>query len=378
MTRKASAAYAANDHIRSSIARPAQEPSRLISLLVAFGLASCTGATYVSTPQEPNTSEPSTSIVVEPTPSFAMTPSPYFETLTPSVGPTPIQLDALDRGQYLLTWSRFGKFDGLAVRNEGGRLETYIPLAHTSDAVWDGVNRRLAFTQQTNRIGILEHPFQQVVALEDLPRGTTPSWSPDGKRMVYIYFSENPTELPHGLEVADISSGSSYSIPLRIRRVERPSWSPNGKLIAFAGTTSDRWTSPQIYTISTDCLGAPSTCSETLHRLSTDSEYTWVQWPTWSPQATDLATECSHQPDAAVDADICVINIATGMMKALVHSSSYQFHPIWSPDGEWIGFTSTTSAEEGYELMLIRPNGSDLRTLPTPRDEILAGWMNLN
>ena len=52
--------------------------------------------------------------------------------------------------------------------------------------------------------------------------------------------------------------------------------------------------------------------------------------------------------------------IPPGEFAAGMRSNTY---PLWSPDGQWISFVSTGPQQEGVDLYLVAPDGSDLRRI---------------
>jgi len=70
-----------------------------------------------------------------------------------------------------------------------------------------------------------------------------PSWSPDGKRIVYRFWSEGE----YGLRIINLDDGSSTKLTSGFDNF--PSWSPKGDLIAFTRLSEDDY---DIYTIRPD------------------------------------------------------------------------------------------------------------------------------
>jgi dipeptidyl aminopeptidase/acylaminoacyl peptidase len=51
--------------------------------------------------------------------------------------------------------------------------------------------------------------------------------------------------------------------------------------------------------------------------------------------------------------------------------------PTWSPDGEWLAFVAGTNLDAGGQIHLVRPDGTDLRTLDTPPVVVGdGGWIS--
>lgn len=150
-----------------------------------------------------------------------------------------------------------------------------------------------------------------------------------------------------------------------------PSWSPDGEWITF---TSERRGDGQsdLYRVKTDGTGL-----ETL--VSTDS---FEDAAVLSPDGTKLAYVST---EGNYTANIWVKDLTTGVAQNLTDTDATRpskqspqghYRPAWSPDGEWIAFSSDRNTEwtghsdgTGWEhtqtlsIYLIRPDGSDLRQL---------------
>jgi Tol biopolymer transport system component len=148
-----------------------------------------------------------------------------------------------------------------------------------------------------------------------------PSWSPDGKRLVY----RGATDSVKGLFIIDIESGHITRLTSNSQD-NFPGWSPKGDLIAF---TSKRESNYDLFTIQPDGSG--------LKRLTTDP--------------------------------------------------GNEAHSVWSPDGEWLAFSSGTqgfkdeAALHPYnpqpygEICIMRSNGTDMRVLTDNQfEEATPAW----
>src|SRR5215469_11252393 len=90
-----------------------------------------------------------------------------------------------------------------------------------------------------------------------------------------------------------------------------------------------------------------------------------------SPDDTTLAFVSTRGSGTA---DIWLLNIAKGEYRNLTHHHSGNFRPSWSPDGQWIAFSSDRDAKPGafpgsWEqlqstgIYIVHPDGTGLRRL---------------
>ena len=85
-----------------------------------------------------------------------------------------------------------------------------------------------------------------------------------------------------------------------------------------------------------DCIQLPQ-----LVRLTRGDDFT-VRNFAWSPDGTRIAFQHQDSPDvsAFVTADISIVTVDTKETAALVKHPGYDGNPIWSPDGQWVAYSS--------------------------------------
>jgi len=110
-----------------------------------------------------------------------------------------------------------------------------IQFIHSAGA-WDADSRRLvipAVTSGRAALGIfdaLNGDRLDTVVLEDVDEVTSPSWSPDGNRIVFSGLKQGLTDL----FVYDLTSGMLRRLTTDAYTDVQPTWSPDGTRIAFA------------------------------------------------------------------------------------------------------------------------------------------------
>lgn len=176
-----------------------------------------------------------------------------------------------------------------------------------------------------------------------LTAGVFPAYSPSGEQVVMSTF------YPFGLKIMDTDGGRSRTLfDAQERMAIFPSWSPDGKSVVFGlgPYFQAGWgKSAQIASIQADGSN---------FRLLTNGE-TNSGFPSWSPDGKRLVYRVSGSDGRGLR----ILSIEDGKMTTL--TTEYDNFPGWSPQGDRIAFTRS---EEGrFEIYTIRPDGSEVRRL---------------
>ena len=210
-----------------------------------------------------------------------------------------------------------------------------LGAAANAGAVVPGKNGRIAYMGITD-LGIFSiEPDGS--DLRKLSNGfdVGPSWSPDGKRLLYV-------------DAIDGDVWKMHANGTRKRRLTRngssfePSWSPNGKRVVFVkGGGGD----PEIFTMRADGSGF----SRVTDNGAEDFD------PDWSPSGKRIVFARARHGSPP---DLFKVNPSGSNSKRITATKNrYEVTPAWSPNGRKIAFASGRSGED-EEIYTVRSDGS--------------------
>lgn len=216
-----------------------------------------------------------------------------------------------------------------------------------------------------------------------LTRGSSASWSPDGKWIAY-HASASGTGAPikpdpgaatfdSDIFIAnldDLLAGTTTprNLTQSASKIDDdPSWSPDGQRIVFTShdVTDNQLNSvtAEIYVMNTDGTG--------LTRLTFNTEE--ERGPSWSPDGSRILFSCRR---GGPDFELCLMNADGSGQVQLTNNTSGDLTATFSPDGQRILFHRTAPGQA--QLFTIKPDGTDEAQLTFPPGlNLLASWGEL-
>jgi Tol biopolymer transport system component len=213
-----------------------------------------------------------------------------------------------------------------------------------------------------------------------LTRGSSPSWSADGKSIAFhrsasgtgqpIKPDPGAATIDNDIFIARIEDLQKGLAPTNITNSPQwidddPDWSPAGQRIAFTrhALTDDQNNSvtAEIYVINVDGTG--------LTRLTTNGEE--ERAPAWSPDGRRIVYSCRKGSNGTFET--CVMNADGSRQRRLSTNTETDLSATFSPDGKKILFQRRMN--DGMQLFTMNADGtSPVQLTAGPGRNLLAHW----
>ena len=242
--------------------------------------------------------------------------------------------------------------------------------------VWSPDGKRIIFVSDrdghvhakhgwpTSEIYVMDDDGQNSQKLTNNPADDrSPSWSPDGKQIV---FQSNRDDLRnYEIYVMDADGGNEQKLTENPNADRHPSWSPDGKRIAFSSVREGHFSS-EIYVMDND--------GGNLQRLTENIKTDWH--PSWSPDGKWIAFSSDRKADFE-NFEIYVMDADGGNLQRLTENREFDWSPVWSPDGERIAFMSERDGHRNSEIYVMDNDGNNPQNLTNnPHRDGNPAWLN--
>ncbi len=239
-----------------------------------------------------------------------------------------------------------------------------------------------------------------------LVTGSSPRWSPDGTRLLYIATGQ-PSGMQLWVRFMDADGGTTQLTRLTEAPTD-PEWSPEGSQIAFrmnvptretwnialpAAPKGAKWTdAPRIVqrlNYRSDRVGFTDDGYQHLFVVSSEGgqarQVTNGNWnhsaARWTPDGKALLFSSLRTPDsegAWRETEIYRADVASGQIGALTKRKGPDGNPIASPDGKLIAYTgydSTDATWKDANIYLMNADGSNPHAINVALDRNPQGMM---
>ncbi len=173
-----------------------------------------------------------------------------------------------------------------------------------------------------------------------------PAWSPDGKTIAFVYIKD-------GLELVSIMNVDGSGVEnLTARNIKgiHPHWSPDGQKLAYC--TDDDLAPPRKNESDIIVIDMKTRRSTTLITGGVNT------YPSWSPDGKHLAF---RRMLGEMNSEVFVANADGTEAHNLTNHPAFDGWPAWSPDGTTIAFASNRNSS--YQIFVMNADGTNVRLI---------------
>jgi len=246
---------------------------------------------------------------------------------------------------YSATPANVRNWDLFTIRPDGtGRHRLTNTREFEQHPRWSPDGKRILFTQgdvmSNIDIWVMDADGHHRRRLTEHPeRDQRAAWSPDGKHIAFV--SQRDGDV--AIWMMDADGGHKH----KLTKGREPSFSPDGRRIVFTSGQFQGW--DEIYTI--DVTG------ENLQRLTFDKGK-FDMYPVWSPDASRIAFDSERFGGQEL---MLMLPDGSGQTRITVAEHTFEAEPVWSPDGLALAYSGKMNLDDQGEILtdkVGRPTGT--------------------